>query len=215
MIDSDDVTAAWPLSEITAAQINRLRRRAGMSRDQLAARCRDLGAPEQMTAAAIANIETGRRNPTTGRRRRDVTIDELGIFAAALGVPPVLLAIPVGLRELVEILPGRVVSAWDAAQWFTGEEPLPTHNDAGERFVTSDAFRAWETGGAPLDFYRRQDELLDDWRSADAAARPDLEQRLAELRRSMRRAGVRTGALPGQLTANLAHVDSDEESGNG
>lgn len=40
-----------------------------------------------LSAAVIANIETGRRDEE-GRRRRDVTVDELIAFARAFGITP-------------------------------------------------------------------------------------------------------------------------------
>lgn len=52
---------------------------------------RTCGHPE-ITAAALANIETGRPG-VDGARRRDVTVDELAVFALALGIAePWLLA---------------------------------------------------------------------------------------------------------------------------
>lgn len=201
---SNDDTAPWPLSETAAQQINRLRKRAGLNREQLAARCRDLGAPDNLTAAAIANIETGRPGED-GRRRRELTVEELAVFAAALGVPPVLLVAPVGLRDLAEVLPGHIVSSWDAAQWFTGEAPLPTRHDEGDVFVTRSAFQAWETGAAPLDYHRQLDALFSAWRRAETEGRAEIERQIGELRRAMRRAGVRTGAM----TPDLAHIDEE------
>ncbi len=72
-------------SDIVANGIRTLRRSRGWSRDHLAERCARLGYPA-LTAPALANIETGRRD-ARGRRRRDVTVDELFVFAEAFGTP--------------------------------------------------------------------------------------------------------------------------------
>ena len=74
------------LSDLVAAHIQLARKRQGVTAQQLAAKCTAIGA-HQLSAAVIANIETGRRD-TTGKRRRDVTIDELCAFALALGMQP-------------------------------------------------------------------------------------------------------------------------------
>jgi len=74
------------ISDTIAAQMRSLRSAHGTGRDELAAAARAAGAPPAMTAAALSNIETGRRDPD-GRRRREVTVDELVWFAAALQVP--------------------------------------------------------------------------------------------------------------------------------
>lgn len=69
-----------PLSDLAATRIRQLRAARGLNRDALA---KLVG--HGMTAAAITNIETGRRSPD-GARRRELTIDELSWFAAALGL---------------------------------------------------------------------------------------------------------------------------------
>ena len=84
-------------SDLVAQRITELRRLRRWSAKALAGQCAEAGAPE-ITAAVIANIETGRRGPD-GIRRRDVTVDELLAFAAALGVKPGDLLGPWGGRE--------------------------------------------------------------------------------------------------------------------
>lgn len=72
------------LSDIAASAVVRRRQSCGLTRAQLAARCADLG-HHTLTEPALANIETGRRG-ATGKRRREVTVDELATLAAALDV---------------------------------------------------------------------------------------------------------------------------------
>jgi transcriptional regulator with XRE-family HTH domain len=92
----DDVEprrAAVTLSERIAQRVRMLRRQHGMNREQLASACQQLGGPASLSAAAITNIETGR--PTKdGGRRRAVTVDELGLFAAVFSVTPADLLSP-------------------------------------------------------------------------------------------------------------------------
>lgn len=73
-------------SERVVERIIRLRRVRNMTRDDLAAACSEIGHPE-LTAPALANIETGRPGET-GKRRRDVTVDELTAFAEVFSISP-------------------------------------------------------------------------------------------------------------------------------
>lgn len=93
-----------------AAEVRRHRQAQGLSAQQLADRCAELGMPIQRSV--IANMESGRR--TT------VTVAEVLVLAAALQVPPALLLLSVGHSEKVEILPRQFVDPLDAADWFVG-----------------------------------------------------------------------------------------------
>jgi hypothetical protein len=75
-----------------------------------------------MSAASLTNIESGRRQ--AGRRRREISLDELVVLARALDVPPILLLFPVGTAPETEIGPGAAVPTWHAVRWFIGEERL-------------------------------------------------------------------------------------------
>jgi transcriptional regulator with XRE-family HTH domain len=110
---------AGVLSDVVAAEAARLRRAAGLSRQQVAEQCAQKGLPG-FTAASLANIETGRRDPE-GRRRREVSVDELVVLAEVLNIPPVLLVFPVGSQATTEYPPsGGDVVTWEAARWFGG-----------------------------------------------------------------------------------------------
>lgn len=67
-----------------------------MRASDLSARCITLGKPH-LSTATISNIETGRpaKDDPERKRRRHVTVDELVVLAAALGVTPADL-LPVG-----------------------------------------------------------------------------------------------------------------------
>jgi transcriptional regulator with XRE-family HTH domain len=140
----------WRLSDTVAERISILRRRRDLNREQLAERCAKLGYPA-LTAPALANIETGRRDKA-GRRRRDVTVDELVVLAAALRVPPLLLMFPIGEAQRVEVLPGRRNTGWDAAKWFIGELPESVAE-----------YEEWARSAAALSRHRQHDEWAATW----------------------------------------------------
>lgn len=76
-------------SDTVARRLRELRRRRGWSARRLAEACAATGSP-QLSESVIANIEAGRRDET-GRRRRDVTIDEVIGLATALDMPAIWL----------------------------------------------------------------------------------------------------------------------------
>jgi hypothetical protein len=90
-----------------------------MTAQELAARCAALGA-RNLTAAVIANIETGRRNGS-GERRRDVTIDELAAIALALDIQPIDLLGPHEGWSALQVTPDVQATPADIAGWMKGE----------------------------------------------------------------------------------------------
>lgn len=80
---SDRITS---ISDAISAAIRDHRKRQGMTREELAQELWDVGAPQSMSAAVVGYIETGRRGKD-GARRREVTVDELVLIAAALSTP--------------------------------------------------------------------------------------------------------------------------------
>lgn len=95
-------------SDLLAAYITEMRGRLDMTAAALADRCAETGAPE-ITRSVIANIQTGRRD-ASGRRRRDITVDELTALAHALGMQaPALLAM--ALREHQEVVSSELCLA--------------------------------------------------------------------------------------------------------
>jgi transcriptional regulator with XRE-family HTH domain len=79
-------------SDRIAELVRERRRQLNLTREQIADRCAEIGAP-QLTTAALTNIETGRRR-ASGARRREVSVEELLILAVVLGVQPVNLVVP-------------------------------------------------------------------------------------------------------------------------
>jgi transcriptional regulator with XRE-family HTH domain len=113
---------SWPaeLADVIAGEVRRYRRQRGLSAQQLADRCAELGMPIQRSV--LANLENGRR-PT-------VTVAELLVLAAALSVEPVLLVFPVGHQAVSRFLPAKSATTWSAAQWFAGRAALPVSPSA-------------------------------------------------------------------------------------
>jgi transcriptional regulator with XRE-family HTH domain len=93
-------------SDVVARRVKELRRQRDWSAARLAEECAKLGFP-QLTESVIANIESGRRDES-GRRRRDVTVNELDAFARTLG------AAPADLLELEQ----RAASGRELLTWF-------------------------------------------------------------------------------------------------
>lgn len=138
-----------------AAQVKRLREAQRMPITQLSERMGELGKP--IARLGISDLEKGKRK---------VDVDELVALAKALGVPPLLLILPVGSEPETEVLPGIVRDTWDAAQWFTGEAPF-TRNDSQD-------FNEWALGARPLDMAREHERLLMNWRMELSHATGDM-----------------------------------------
>lgn len=135
------------------------RKRADLTAAMLSGRCADLGLPVDRNV--IAKLENGHRN--------SVTVDEVYVLAAALSVPPVQLLFAVGTAEEgAEILPGRHVAAFRAAQWVSGEGPLPGPSDEG---VVTIADVHDDSPARPLVIYRLADEAFTDEMRAESRAR--------------------------------------------
>lgn len=185
------VTSAPNISQCVAAQIRAFRRRQDLTLAQLADKCAELGAP-QLSFSSLANIERG-ATAESRRKPRDVSLDELAILARALNVPPVMLLFPIGTSERVQITPEVEITAWDAAQWFSGE-----------LFLTPDVETHLAT---PVYLFRQHTKWMDDFLGAGEAERDsrraETEQALRSVRAEMRRHGL----TPPNLPPELKHID--------
>ncbi|MER5776844.1 helix-turn-helix transcriptional regulator [Streptomyces sp. NPDC002039] len=172
----------WParLARTMAAEVRRFRQVRGMSAQQLADRCAELGMP--IARSVLANFESGRR-PT-------LSVAELLVIAQALRVPPVALIVPVGYEPTVEVLPGLQAHAFEAAQWITGESSGRT--GAGWAITDQDAddfegtpygmFQYREHAQTLATLLRYQQIADDDRKRAARVADSDTELRDALLR---------------------------------
>jgi transcriptional regulator with XRE-family HTH domain len=117
------------VSDVVARRVRELRDQWGWSAAELAEHCAEWGHPE-LTASVIANIESGRRDKS-GRRRRDVTVDEAAAFARVLQVPVHELIYPeapmVSARELVEWLRHQYIveKELDDGRMVVRRDPVP------------------------------------------------------------------------------------------
>jgi len=182
---------------LVASQVRVYRERRNMSAQQLADACTEAGLP--IKRSVIANWENGRR--TT------VSVAELLVLGSVLGIPPILLLFPIGQHESVEVVPGKKMSPWAAAKWFSGVEPagietgLPVKVD----------LQAWR----PITLYMQHDDLVRKLRGeaqrtrliTDADRRRDvernirnLEEALGDVRNEIRKFGIVLPDLPEELT---------------
>lgn len=108
-------------SDLVASQIQATRQKRDWSAKDLALRCAALGAGH-LTPAVIANIETGRRD-ASGRRRRDVTVDELLAIALALDIAPTDLLQPSQDNDKTGLeITSAVQASWtEFVPWVKGE----------------------------------------------------------------------------------------------
>ncbi|KAB2344917.1 helix-turn-helix domain-containing protein [Actinomadura rudentiformis] len=190
------------LAAAIAEQVRRLRKERGMSAQQLADACTDLGLP--ITRSAVANLESQRR-PT-------VSVAELLIFARALDTPPILLLIPLGQQETVKLAPEVTAATWDAVQWFAGLGPTSGETAVRlflrhDRFVREYTFSARKAASAHAMHEGTADENL---RAAHAAtaqaadrAATIAEEIITEVRDDIRSRGLTPPPLPPEL-AHLA-----------
>lgn len=209
-----------------AGVVRRYRKlRGNMSTQQLADACAELGLP--IPRSVLANLENGRRNV--------VSVPELLVLARALGIPPLLLIFPVGEVSRLEVLPGREMPTWAAAQWFTGEGPFLREDDDGKWYVdrlTDEVLSAWERRAYPVMLRREQDRLFSQWgearskvdtarhRAQNSADESDRQVALHELEKRVEERGqienrlrelrseIRSHGLdPGALGTDLEHLE--------
>lgn len=189
-----------------AKQVRRHRARLGWSQPQLAKQCQAVGL--KWDRSVIANVEAGRRTA--------VGIHEVMALGRVFGVPPMLLVLPVGTQEMVEVLPGQLVDPWTAAQWFMGD--VGAENFDPDSRLTGD-LDEWRAATAPLHLSREHDRLKAEYLGTLIETQfteddPDSHARLQRdaglfLRdlRSVRGEMRRHGMTPPALGDDLRHVD--------
>ncbi|MEU4580441.1 helix-turn-helix transcriptional regulator [Nonomuraea sp. NPDC023979] len=156
-------------SDVIAEQVRKHRKRLGLTREQLAEECARLGA-DHLTFAALTNIETGRRD-RAGKRRREVTVDELEVLAHALAVPLLLLIFPVGGLDRVPTIPLEPAvhprMAWKSA---TGAEPPVRMHSDGKPYADRSTIggpngptrlEAWRAVVRPIELYQQLSDETD------------------------------------------------------
>jgi transcriptional regulator with XRE-family HTH domain len=124
-------------SDAVAAQLREARKSRGWTGSEMADRCSRAGLP--ISKSVLANIESGRPGDD-GRRRRDITVDELLALALVLDIAPIyLMGLPRDTEESVAVAVAPEVSISDPDQlllWLRGDQPLPT-TDSRRYFTTA------------------------------------------------------------------------------
>lgn len=200
------------VSDVVAVRIREARLRRGWTAQQLAKECERHGAGK-LTTSVINNIETGRRD-NEGRRRRDLSVDELLTLAFVLDVAPIhLLGLPEGDEAVtVRVTPDCHVSDPDALlQWIRGDKALPESDARRYYSSTIELAPSPEPGQSTAELARtvlqsRANELLERFNTetatfaANATAR--MEERLNELLQQLETA-IASGADQDQLSDML------------
>jgi transcriptional regulator with XRE-family HTH domain len=144
-------------SDFIGQRVKEVREGLGWTAEQLAARCAEIGAPE-ITRSVIANIESGRRDQA-GRRRREVTVDELLKLSYALSVPPPFLFLPIQGRERLRITESVDMLPAQAVSWVVGDDTVNSYEVFPDMAspMTEDDFKNWahwRRRGLPINFLR-------------------------------------------------------------
>ena len=107
------------LRQIMAGQIRALRKRRGMTQQDLADRLSHYGA--RIDRTAVAKVEAG---ATGGKDSRELGLAEMFAFALALDVAPVHLLVPIDSDEPIRLAPNLEASPYETRQWIRGFMPL-------------------------------------------------------------------------------------------
>lgn len=107
------------ITKAVIAEVRRARKELGMTAQDLADACEELGHP--IPRNVIANWESG--------RRLTLTVPELIVLARAVDTPPAALVFPLG-GSSVEYLPSERSDPWTAFSWFVGEDVDHATGDA-------------------------------------------------------------------------------------
>ena len=161
------------VSDLVAENIREARKRRGWKPAELAARCADVRAPD-ITENAIENIESGRR--ANGRRRRDVTVDELLVLAYALDIAPVYLICGLDDTTEIPVTPQLSVTSIEARNWIHGFGSLAGTDE--EEFARN--LPVSMRGGYARNF-EEQLAAVDSLRE-DILRQRTLQERMAEIR---------------------------------
>jgi transcriptional regulator with XRE-family HTH domain len=175
--------SAQALGAVVADNVRRWRVERGLDQGGLSERLAALG--WEVARPIVNRIE---------RKKRNVTVDDLGLLAVALNVPLPLLLLPVHEGGNVSLTPQKrtsVVDVWMLWEWMLGNSPLP-----GRLAMFGDE---WRSGAAPLWLYERvqiaRRALQRDDDEPGAPERRPLLQQLVDTTADMEAAGMPTHAL--------------------
>ncbi len=211
--NSSSVVAAT-MSDVAATRIRTARKRRGWSAQELADRLAAAGAPE-LSMFVISNIESGRRK-ADGKRRREVTVDELFLIAYVLGVPPIHLLVPAEESETpVEVAPNVHVDKPDLMlRWIRGDQTLPGVDPRGYFAATLEHVQAPD-GQQTLAEYTRNvlhdqaREIVEQFNSEAEQLAARARDRVSALTESLEQA-ISSGATGEELQALLREISKKE-----
>lgn len=169
------------IGAVVAARIKRYREASGLTQGEVAERTQMLGSP--LSRSTIAKVEVG------GTRADNLPLVDLLVFAAALDVPPVLLFLPLGESETVEVTPGITVHPHLALEWLAGGEEFTRDGRAG----SFDALQ-WRRNALPVFLFQRLRELQD---AVHQDGTEGNRQRLTDHLATMEAAGLVVPTIPG------------------
>jgi transcriptional regulator with XRE-family HTH domain len=206
------------MSDIVAQRIKTARKRRGWSAQELADRLAAAGAPE-LSMFVISNIESGRRKD--GRRRREVSVDELFLIAYVLGVPPIHLLVPAeGSEESVEVAPGvRVDKPELMLRWIRGDQTLPGIDPRGFFAATLEHVQAPD-GQQTLAEYTRNvlhdqaREIVEQFNAEAEQMADRAKQKVLALRDRLEQA-IDSGASGQELRELLRAMGEKDQKGEG
>lgn len=141
------MTKAPTISDVVASRVRKYRQERGWSVRQLAEKCAEVGATT-LTQASITNIERG-ISATSGRGSRAVSVTELFALAFVMEIPPIMLMLPLGEHNHLEVCPGLTTEPLTALRWMVA-------GSASKTALSLDLDRA----GMPAAYVQASDELL-------------------------------------------------------
>ncbi|MFF7340776.1 helix-turn-helix domain-containing protein [Streptomyces sp. NPDC008163] len=203
--EADDLEWEDHVMATVAGEVRRRRKELRWSAQDLADRCEEIGYP--IPRNVIANMESG--------RRAVLPLVEVMVLAKALRMSPISLIYPVGYVDTVRQLPYEDPQpAWDALQWFTGDESAEDATDymldhflahdlelrSALAAVESEDYERWKVRTAPNRVQREAAERALT-RYSDQAANAKYE--LGRHRDAIREAG----GTPPRLPSPLADID--------
>ncbi|MFF6956203.1 helix-turn-helix domain-containing protein [Streptomyces sp. NPDC008317] len=176
------------VSDVVVLRLKEARLRRGWSAQQLAEECAKHGA-SKFTKSVISNIESGRPGPD-GRRRRELTVDEVMTLAYVLDVAPMhLLGLPEGDNAAlgVQITPDCLVTDREALLlWIRGDRALPGSDTRHFYAASLQDLPSSDPNKQTADYARsilqdRARELLDSFNTQTAALAADAATRMQSL----------------------------------
>ncbi|MEU4297443.1 helix-turn-helix transcriptional regulator [Kitasatospora aureofaciens] len=195
-----DEVESWSarITRAVIAEVRRRRKELGMTAQDLADACEELGHP--IPRNVIANWESG--------RRLTLTVPELLVLAKAVDTPPAELVFPLGGSTEIGCLPGESRDPWTAFSWFTGEDL--DYGDAVvfreyasvERRIRTGHRDAWQ-----LQFAGQRESWPPDADAAFGRLVQALRSELTPIRDRMRELEL----TPPPLPSHLAFLDDEKE----